>query len=132
MPLDGPARPLTKEAQLARGERRYRRKVASPKRWQQIIDAKRGPCRVCGKTSDISFHHLLPKGSPWHGADHESNIVPLCGDGTRGCHGLVEHRDAAAMRALVLSLTDAEYAHCAEKGGESFFERRYGITYERS
>jgi hypothetical protein len=38
--------PFPKSAQLARGARRYRRKVASPKQWQAIIAAKQGPCRV--------------------------------------------------------------------------------------
>jgi hypothetical protein len=40
------ARPYPKAQQLARGARRYRRKVASPKQWQAIIAAKQGPCRV--------------------------------------------------------------------------------------
>jgi hypothetical protein len=122
--------PLPKSAQLARGARRYRRKVASPKRWAQIIDAKQGPCRVCGGTSDISYHHLVPRSMG--GSDTSSNIVPLCGDGTRGDHARVEQRDEAACRALVLSLTDDEYSYCVEKAGEGFFERKYGIRYERS
>ena len=40
------AKPYTKSQQLARGAKRYRRKVASPKQWQAIIAAKVGPCRV--------------------------------------------------------------------------------------
>jgi hypothetical protein len=41
--------PDPKSRSLARGARRYRRKVASPKQWQAIIAAKRGPCRVYGE-----------------------------------------------------------------------------------
>ena len=41
------ADPYPKSRQLARGERRYRRKVASAKQWQAIMAAKIGPCRVC-------------------------------------------------------------------------------------
>ena len=41
------AKPYPKAQQLARGERRYRRKVASAKQWQRIAAEKQGPCRVC-------------------------------------------------------------------------------------
>ena len=45
--MTGDVTPFPKSVQLARGERRYKRKVASPKQWQAISEAKRGPCRVC-------------------------------------------------------------------------------------
>lgn len=128
-PLDGDAQPDSKERQLSRGERRYTRKVASPKRWQQIIDAKRGPCKVCGATSGVSYHHLIPRSQG--GSDSESNVVPLCGSGTTGCHGRIEARDPEAGMALALSLTDAEYAYMVEHGGEDVLERRLGIVYTR-
>src|SRR5581483_8428162 len=98
--------PYPKETQLSRGERRYTRKVASPKRWQQIIDAKGDECRICtfirdhpenaaemGLTLDqdkglsVSYHHLVPRGIG--GSDTEANIVPIWGDGTSGHHGMV-------------------------------------------
>lgn len=47
-----------------------------------------------------SGHHVLAKGSPYFGDDVLENIVPLCGDGTRGCHGLIENEDRAARRML--------------------------------
>lgn len=124
-PLDGDPKPDSKERQLSRGERRYTRKVASHRRWQQIIAAKGGPCRICSG-SVVQFHHLLSRGQG--GSDTESNIAPLC----RDCHQLVERRDVEACRKLVLSLDDSEYAFCVEHGGEGFFERRYGIRYERA
>lgn len=126
MPLDGEARPLSKSSQLARGNRRYTRKVASARRWQQIADAKQGPCRCCDAPPPNQLHHTLSRSQG--GSDTESAIVPLC----QRCHQLVEERDPAACRALVLSLTDAEYAWLVEAAGESVFERRYGITYSRA
>lgn len=44
-------------------------------------------CELCGSI-DISIHHIYPRGQG--GDDVWENLVPLCGDGTRGCHGGVE------------------------------------------
>jgi 5-methylcytosine-specific restriction endonuclease McrA len=125
--------PHTKDKQLARGERRYRRKIASAQEWQRIADAKRGPCRVCTDPASngsrfglIQFHHIVPR-SPWAGDDVADNIAPLC----PGCHEDVTRRDGWACRALIESLTDAEYAYAVQKSGESFFVRAYGIEYKR-
>lgn len=132
-PLDGDARPLSKDAQLARGPKKYRRDVAGGKRWQQIANAKTGPCRVCGAPPQMTtFHHIVPRGSPYFGSDTEANIAPLCGTGTTGCHGLIEARDQATARVFVARLSDAEYSYAVHRGGEGFWERRYGIVYDRA
>lgn len=117
-------KPYPKDSQLARGERRYHRKVASPKRWQAIIAAKNGPCRVCGSTGPVEFHHTVPRSIG--GSDTESCIVPLC----TVCHQKVTNRDRAACAALRRSLTDAEYAYAVELLGEARFEQRYPVVYE--
>jgi 5-methylcytosine-specific restriction endonuclease McrA len=124
--------PYPKARQLARGQRRYRRKIASPKAWQAITAAKIGPCRVCcdpcanGRMyGRITFHHLVPR--DFHGDDAPDNIVPLCQD----CHWRVTALQPIPCRALCASLTDAEYAYAVEKVGEDVFERIYGIEYER-
>ena len=123
--------PYPKDKQLARGERRYRRKVASAKGWQRIIAAKGGPCRVCGgkpstnghqhMTDVIHFHHLVPRSIG--GDDTADNIVPLCAFD----HELVTYRNSWAARTLAESLTDAEYAYIIEKLGESGMERLFGV-----
>ena len=118
------AKPYTKAQQLGRAEKRYRRKVASPKTWQAIMDAKRGPCRVCGKPG-TSFHHVIPR--DFHGDDLSENIAPLCFE----CHLLVTMRESKSCRKLCRSLTDSEYAYAIGKLGEGAFERVYGITYGR-
>jgi hypothetical protein len=134
MPLEGEAKPRPKSAQLARGQRRYRRKVASPKQWQAIIAAKQGPCRVCvlpysnGQDAGrVELHHLVKRGDG--GDDVPENIVPL----HSLCHRFVEFPKAnpEACRRLLESLTDAEYAYMIERGGEDYPERAYGIVYAR-
>ena len=117
--------PFSKEQQLARKERRYTRKVASPKRWAAIADAKQSHCRVCNAAPPNELHHLVPRGIG--GSDTESNIVPLC----EGCHRAVTGSDKAACAALRRSLTDAEYAYCVETLGEARFESRYPVEYRR-
>lgn len=60
-------------------------------------------CVICGGI-DISIHHILPRGG-WCGIagdDVWENLVPLCGSGTTGCHGGVEHGVDAVCRALGL------------------------------
>lgn len=117
--------PYPKERQLARGERRYRRTVASPKQWQQIVAAKSGPCRICGSRQYPGLHHVVPR--DFHGDDLAQNIVPLCFD----CHQRVTDRQKDTCALLVWKLSDAEYAYAIGKLGEKVWERIYGIEYSR-
>jgi hypothetical protein len=125
MPPSDEAKVYTKEMQLARAERRYTRKVASPKRWAAIADAKQGPCRVCNAPPPNELHHLVPRAIG--GSDTESCIAPLC----RDCHALVSAGDKAACAALRRSLTDAEYAYCVETLGEARFESRFPVDWKK-
>jgi hypothetical protein len=121
--------PFPKSKQLARGERRYRRKVASPKQWAALWAAKRGPCRVCTAysfDSVIDPHHLVFRED--RGDDVPDNIVPLC----RGCHEALHRRAPAIARLLLSRLSDAEYAYMIDRGGEDYPERAYGIVYARA
>jgi 5-methylcytosine-specific restriction endonuclease McrA len=95
--------PDPKARTLARGERRYRRKIASPKQWQAIQNEKQGPCRVCGEPPPNELHHLLSRAAL--GDDEADNLVPLCAV----CHDRVTCRDAAALELLAESLSDAEW-----------------------
>jgi 5-methylcytosine-specific restriction endonuclease McrA len=124
--------PFPKSSQLARGTRRYRRKVASPKQWQAIIAAKRGPCRVCDLTSGalrgpIEYHHLVERDAPHFGDDVADNIVPL----HQVCHGTVTSRLPSALRKLADSLTHSEYAYVTEKlGDDQAMFRLFGVRDE--
>ena len=119
--------PFPKSVQLARGPKRYRRKVASAKQWEAISAAKRGPCRVCWNRSPafIHLHHLVTRHDC--GDDVADNLVPICGD----CHAALHNRAPAIARLLLSRLSDAEYAYLIQRGGEDYAERAYGISYER-
>lgn len=54
-------------------------------------------CVICGEI-EISIHHVLPRGQG--GDDVWENLVALCGSGTHGCHGAVEHGVDSVCRAL--------------------------------
>ncbi len=126
VPLDGDARPLSKEAQLQRGPKRPKRQVAGGKRKGQMREAKQGPCRICGKLPPNELHHLISRAQG--GADTEANLVPLC----QTDHAFIEARDPIAGMILASSLTDEEYSYAVYHYGEGFFERRLGIVYARA
>lgn len=118
-------RPYPKAQQLARGERRYRRKVASPKQWQAIHAAKGRTCRLasdlCGQ--GVQYHHIVERDAPHFGDDVADNIVPLCA----WHHELVTYRMPNSLAALAASLTDVEYAYVVGKLGEGGMERLFGV-----
>jgi hypothetical protein len=61
------------------------------------------------------------------GDDVADNIVPLC----PSCHWRITQRQGVTARALLASLSDAEYAYMIERGGEGYAERAYGVRYAR-
>lgn len=133
MPTDGPARPHPKAASTKPGRpRRQRRFYASAKQWAVLRQTKGGPCRICGDPgsngavhSRIHLHHVVSRQDG--GDDVADNLAPLCPTD----HDLVTRRDPAACRIFLATLTDAEYAYAIGRGGEAFFERAYGLVYER-
>lgn len=120
------AEPFSKERQLARGERRYRRKVASPKQWQAIRAEKGETCRLYKINTRIHelpthYHHLVSRAAL--GDDVADNLVPLCGL----CHTFVTRRSAPHLKQLAAALTDAEYAYVTSKLGEGGMQRLFGV-----
>jgi hypothetical protein len=57
-------------------------------------------CVRCGRRAE-SWQHRVSSGR--NGPTDRFNCVPLCGDGTRGCHGWAEHNVAEA-RAVFLDV----------------------------
>lgn len=49
-------------------------------------------CEVCGRAAD-SVHHRNKQGRVWS----PGNLLSLCGDGTRFCHGWIEAHPRHAM-----------------------------------
>ena len=120
------AKTFTKEQQLARGERRYVRKVASAKEWQRIADAKRSLCRICKhEMPTMDLHHLVAR---VHGGDDtDNNVVMLC----RGCHVKVTQRSPLHCRVLLAVLSDDEWGYLIRKGGPDYPLRAYGVAVSR-
>jgi len=123
--------PYPKTKQLARGERRYRRLVASPKQWAAIraekLDGK--PCRLMVRidgweklcSGPLQLHHIVPRSL--HGDDTADNMLPLCG----WHHDAITRRVQHYRAQLATRLTDAEYAYVVGKLGESALERLFGV-----
>ncbi len=100
---------------------------ASQGEWSGIHEFfAHAPCVHCGMAHQ-SLHHILPRSQG--GDDLPVNLAPLCGDGTRGCHGLLEthapgwERVAASVRQYVMVDNDRR-GYQEDKAGESF-NRRY-------
>jgi len=119
------AKPFSKDVQLARGERRYRRKVASPAQWQRILAAKGSTCRLADAMFDcerrtVEYHHLVSRAQG--GDDVAPNIVPLCSL----CHKGVTARLSLALKLLAERLQDDEYAYIIVKLGEGALSTLFG------
>ena len=52
-------------------------------------DPQMARCERCGQREPLSMHHRHKRGQG--GTWAPSNIVVVCGDGTTGCHGWIEH-----------------------------------------
>ena len=65
----------------------------------RILGPARGSeCVRCGRRAE-SWQHRVSKGRS--GPTDHFNCVPLCGDGTRGCHGWAEHNVAEAQAVFL-------------------------------
>lgn len=80
---------------------------------------------------------MVPKGSPNFGDDVPANLVPLCGDGTRGCHGDVEARRNGTREKLgdfIVRFRPDTLAYVRGKivpGADAWLQRHYGIKEEQ-
>lgn len=82
-----PAQTASKAARVAEEKRQERLGRAAVARRSHGLCELKIP-DVCTKWQD-SVHHRLPRGG--QGDWHPDNLIATCGDGTRGCHGWVEH-----------------------------------------
>jgi len=89
--------------------------------WTKVLTE--GDCRVCGTRWPLTRHHLIKRSQG--GDDIDDNLVPLCGNGTTGCHGRVEARDSNTLHLLRHLLTPEEVAYCKAKKGEAWLDRMY-------
>lgn len=112
------------------------RQRAGRERWDEIRTRKLAPCLVCrwqGVKQELpsTLHHIVAKSLG--GSDTEANVAPVCGDGTRGHHGLLEAHDPVTCQAFAAALQqwdDQAYSYAVEKLGEDRFLRRYHVRFE--
>jgi hypothetical protein len=71
------------------------------------------------------LHHLVSKSLG--GDDVADNLVPVCGSGTTGCHGLLEAHNMWACDLLGRRLTEAERRYVVDTKGAYYLESRYGV-----
>jgi hypothetical protein len=96
----------------------------------------RGECPCCRRpTRDLSRAHVVPKGL--YGDDVPENVVWICGDGTRGCHGVLTHRNlgdhglthehvASAFVAYVRTLEET-VAYIADVKYDGWLDAYYAV-----
>jgi 5-methylcytosine-specific restriction endonuclease McrA len=87
-------------------------------------------CALCGETqtyAGLSLHHVHKHARD----DVEANLVMVCGDGTRGCHGAIEANDPVTLRLLgehILDRRPDTIAYLQQKLGvpqaDAWLERR--------
>lgn len=105
-----------------------RRVKASQAEWE-AIKSRYGHvrCVVCGRPGQ-SLHHLVPKSQG--GDDLPINLVPLCGSGTTGCHGIFEthskgYSEVAGDLRDFICRDPERWAYVHGKLGDRGFDRRY-------
>jgi hypothetical protein len=85
-------------------------------------------CCACGLREPLSLHHVVPKSQG--GDDVRENLVVLCGDGTRGCHGKLENHEpgwervAGHVRAYVQA-RESRLRYVLDRIGQARFDSRY-------
>lgn len=81
---------------------------------RKIVYARDGyRCVMCGRSVvdyPSSVHHRRPRGAGGSALlERPSNLVRLCGDGVRGCHGWLEsHRETANLTGWLLPKLNLE------------------------
>jgi hypothetical protein len=90
------ALPQTEPVREIRPDLKPEPRIKDPVRLK-ILHARWRECALCGEhRKGLSLHHI----SKHPRDDHEGNLVMLCGDGVRGCHGGIEAGNRDKLREL--------------------------------
>jgi hypothetical protein len=107
---------------------RRRKDAAARKRAALASDE----CCACGRSDlELNQHHILYGADGRH--DDPRNLVPVCGSGTTGCHGLAHAADPATLRKIgeAVASEPARIAYLKERLGDralDYMRRRYGVA----
>lgn len=90
-------------------------------------------CAACGGPA-ATGHHVIAKGGPHYGDDVDENIIPTCGSGTTGCHGLYHAGDVETRMAMGLHILEQRtdviayvLTKLGPEPGLDYLRRRYFI-----
>lgn len=107
------------------------RTVRDPKARRDFHRAGGGQCAVCGTARGLSLHHVYDRD------DVPAGFVFLCGDGVRGCHGLITNEDREArakLGAFIAAHRPDTIVYVLKKAGREqgvdWFRRRLFVDVE--
>jgi hypothetical protein len=104
------------------GDPKPAKRIVMPSRVRAKVLVE-GRCRICGRTGPLNGHHLVPRSQG--GDDVWENIVPLCGSGVMGCHGMIEERAAGWRSRLRAELTLDEVRYVTAKKSWAWLADHY-------
>lgn len=92
---------------------------SAPKPVKRIVNPKALPlrhevrCPLCGAGGErLTRHHALPRSL--RGDDVPENLVWLCGDGTQGCHGVLETMHRGGHTLSYVEVASALIRYCRD------------------
>lgn len=104
------------------------KRIVDPRAGMDKVAAE-GRCRACGKLptghplDSLNRAHLVPRSRG--GDDVPANIIPLCGSGTSGCHGLSHEHHVPTLRAIRRALKPEEVAYVIAKTSRAWLDRSF-------
>ena len=95
----------------------------------RVLHLRWRECALCENVGPLSLHHINRHPRD----DVEANLIMLCGDGVRGCHGRIEARDVFARWELSFFIRDHRPDTCAylndrfpQEGADAWLRRVLG------
>jgi hypothetical protein len=104
-------------------------RIVNPKAGIEKVN-REGRCRICrivgrhlSQGGTLNRMHLVARSQG--GDDVDENIVPGCGSGSSGCHGLIEAWDIGARATLRETFGMEEVAYIVGKKSPDYLEHAY-------
>ena len=109
---------------MAEPDPKPRKRIVGSRAWWEAQQARKsGRCALCRRKAKTSWHHLVDRSLG--GDDAGENLVELCGDGTRGCHGEITGWKGEARPRLRSILNDEQIGYITQRKGQYWLDRYY-------
>ena len=83
--------------------KKHERLTVSEETYQQVFEACRGQCVLCGVTRELELHHINSRGKDL--TDNPKNCVMLC----RECHHGRVHQNLKKYRPILQEIAEKIY-----------------------